>query len=149
MHDRLLVSSFLDRRKVLRLLVPLWAGFAANASSRQDNKSQDSKPKEKDSKPAPTVYSPGGDVKPPKVIHYVEPAFADTSKEAFVDGVVFLKTTVTPDGVPIDIQVTKGLNAQEDGNAIEAVKQWRFQPGTKGGEPVHVRVTIQIAFHLM
>lgn len=149
MLDRLLVSSFSDRRTVLRFLLPLWAGFAGNALARQDNKSQDNKSKDKDAKPAPTVYSPGGDVKPPKVIHYVEPAFADTSKEAFVDGVVFLKTTVTPEGVPIDIEVTKGLNTQEDGNAVDAVKQWRFQPGTKGGEPVHVRVTIQIAFHLM
>ncbi len=115
-----------------------------------ENEAQESgKPKEKDSKPAPTVYTPGGDVKAPKVIHYVEPAFGNTSKDAFVDGVVRLKTTVTPEGVPSDIEITKGLNSEEDHNAIEAVKQWRFQPGTKGGEAVHVRVNIEIAFHLM
>jgi TonB family protein len=110
---------------------------------------QDAKPKDKDAKPTPVVYTPGGDVKPPKVIHYVEPAFADTSKDAFVDGVVKLKTTVTPEGMPSDIQVIKGLSEQENRNAVDAVKQWRFQPGTKAGEPVHVRVSIEIAFHLM
>ena len=110
---------------------------------------QDSKSNDKESKPAPTVYTPGGDVKPPKVIYYVEPQFSASSKEAFVEGVVKLKTTVTPDGLPSDTQVTKGLNADEDRTAVEAVRQWRFQPGTKGGEAVHVRVGIEIAFHLM
>ena len=111
-------------------------------------KAQDSKSKEKDDKPAPVVYTPGGDVKPPKVIHYVEPAFSSASKEAFVDGVVKLKATVTPEGLPSDIEIVHGLSAEEDRNAVDAVKQWRFQPGTKAGEPVHVRVSIEIAFHL-
>jgi len=110
---------------------------------------QESKSNEKENKPAPTVYTPGGDVKPPKVIHYVEPQFSASSKEAFVEGVVKLKTTVTPEGLPSDIEITKGLNTDKDRTAAEAVKQWRFQPGTKGGEAVHVRVSIEIAFHLM
>ena len=128
----------------MALLAMLMAGVESEA---QD--SGKPKDKEKESKPAPTVYTPGGDVKAPKVTHYVEPAFGNTSKEAFVDGVVRLKTTVTPEGLPSDIEVTKGLNPEEDHNAVEAVKQWRFQPGTKAGEAVHVRVNIEIAFHLM
>ena len=143
--DRLYVSFISDRRSILRMLAALWPGINGTLLAVQE-----SKPKEKDdSKPAPTVYTPGGDVKSPKVIHYVEPAFSSVSKEAFVDGVVRLKTTVTPDGLPIDIEVTKSLSAEEDRNAIDAVKQWRFQPGTKNGEAVHVRVGIEIAFHLM
>ena len=134
MDDRLLVSSFLNRRGfALGLLSPLLL-------AQKDKEA---------AKPTPVVYTPGGDVKPPKVTHYVEPAFVDTSSQAFVDGVVTLKTTVTPEGLAEDIQVTKGLNEQEDKNAVEAVKKWRFQPGTKGGEPVRVRISIQIAFHLM
>lgn len=108
---------------------------------------QDDKSKDKDAKPI--VYTPGGDVKPPKVIHYVEPAFSAASKEAFVDGVVKLKTTVTPEGLATDIEIIHGLSTEEDRNAVEAVKQWRFQPGTKAGEPVYVRIGIEIAFRLM
>jgi TonB family protein len=143
------VSSNLDRRSVLRMLAALTLSIPSKAIE-QDGKS-DAKPKDKDkdSKPAPTVYTPGGDVKPPKVIHYVEPSFSDASKEAFVEGVVKLKTTVTPEGLPSDIEVTRGLNAEEDRTAVDAVKQWRFQPGTKAGEAVYVRVSIEIAFHLM
>jgi TonB family protein len=120
-------------------LLLLLAGGAA-AFAAQESKSKPA---------APTVYTPGGDVKAPKVIHYVEPQFSASSKEAFVEGVVKLKTTVTPEGLPSDIEITKGLNADEDRTAVEAVRQWRFQPGTKGGEAVHVRVGIEIAFHLM
>src|ERR1700722_4668089 len=148
--DRLAVYSRLDRRCVLRMLATLWFGLPAKAIAQQDSKSKDKDDKDKDTtKAAPTVYTPGGDVKPPKVVHYVEPSFSNASKEAFVEGVVKLKTTVTPDGLPSDIEVTRGLNAEEDRTAVDAVKQWRFQPGTKAGEAVHVRVSIEISFHLM
>ena len=130
----------------MQIFTVLLIGAAAQGLAWQDEKAKD---KDKDAKPAPTVYTPGGDVKAPKVVHYVEPQFSNSSKEAFVEGVVKLKTTVTPDGLPSDIEVTKGLNAEENESAVEAVKQWRFQPGTKGGEAVHVRVSIEIAFNLM
>ena len=95
------------------------------------------------------VYEPGGDVKPPKLVHYVEPAFSSSSKEAFVEGVVRISTVVTPDGVPTELRVTRGLNSEEDRTAVEAVSKWRFQPGTKSGKPVHVRVTVEVEFHLL
>ncbi len=95
------------------------------------------------------VYEPGGDVKPPKLIHYVEPQFSPSSKEAFVEGTVKLATIVTTDGIPTNLKIVSGLNTQEDQTAVEAVKQWRFQPGTKAGQPVKVRVTVEVAFHLL
>lgn len=134
MDHQLLVSSRSSRRTVLFWLAATpWIGLS----------------QQQDAKPKPIVYTLKDGVKPPKLIHYVEPAFTDTSKDAFVDGVVKLKTTVTPEGLPVDIEVVKGLSESEDRNAVDALKQWRFEPGTKDGEPVHVRVGVQIAFHLM
>ena len=95
------------------------------------------------------AYEPGGAVKAPKLIHYVEPEFSSQSKEAFIEGVVKISTIVTSLGLPSESRVTHGLNAEEDRTALEALKQWRFQPGTKEGKPVNVRVTIEIAFHLL
>jgi TonB family protein len=95
------------------------------------------------------VYQPGGDVKSPKLIHYVEPAFSSSSKEAFVEGVVRISTVVKADGVPSDIHIAKGLNSEEDQKAMEAVGKWRFQPGTKNGKPVNVRVTVEVEFRLL
>jgi len=96
-----------------------------------------------------TVYEPGGDVKPPKLVHYVEPAFSPSSKEAYVEGTVKISTVVTREGVATNLRVTSGLNAEEDQTAIDAVKQWKFQPGTKAGQPVNVHVNVEVTFHLL
>ncbi|HLH01575.1 MAG TPA: energy transducer TonB [Bryobacteraceae bacterium] len=95
------------------------------------------------------VYEPGGDVKPPKLIHYVEPDFSPSSKEAYVEGTVKISTVVTVEGNASESRVVSGLTADEDKSALEALKHWKFSPGTKSGTPVKVKVTIQIEFHLL
>lgn len=98
------------------------------------------------SKDASEIYLAGGDVKPPKVIHYVEP---ESSQEGYTEGVVRLSAVVNLDGLPSDMHVVKGLTAEEDRLALEALKQWRFRPGTKNDQPVRVRINVEISFHLL
>lgn len=95
------------------------------------------------------IFEPGGPVRAPKLIHYVEPEFSSSSKEAFVEGTVKISTVVTLDGLPSKCQVLRGLNSEEDQTAVEALKKWRFKPGTKDGKPVNVHVTVEVAFHLL
>jgi TonB family protein len=114
--------------------------------SRADDDKGKQQPKDA---PTQDVYEPGPTVKAPKLVHYVEPEFSADSKEAFVEGVVKVSTIVTTEGTARDCQIVRGLNAEEDKTALKAVKLWRFQPGTKEGKPVNVRVTVEIEFHLM
>jgi len=114
----------------------------------KDTTPKPAKPPANESVPAP-VYEPGSHVSRPKLLHYVEPLFSTKPDEAFVEGTVTISVVVNAQGQPTDLQVIKGLNAGQDHSAIEAVKQWRFQPGTKGGKPVSVRVNVQVAFHLL
>jgi len=95
------------------------------------------------------VYEPGGSIKAPKLLHYVEPEFSSKSKEAFIEGTVKISTVITAEGRPSETRIVHGLNAEEDRTAVEALKQWRFQPGTKDGKPVNVRVIVEVAFHLL
>jgi TonB family protein len=95
------------------------------------------------------VYEPGKDVKAPKLVHYVEPKFSAQSKEAFVEGTVKISTVITTDGQASEYKVVSGLNAEQDRTAIEVLRQWRFQPGTKNGKPVKVRVMVEVEFHLL
>lgn len=135
------------RRNVFRAVA-----FAVGFNGRQVLFAQEGDKKESEKSANSTedaVYEPGGDVKPPKLIHYVEPAFSSSSKEAFVEGTVKISTVVTVDGKPSDSKVVKGLNADEDRTAMEAVEQWRFEPGTKDGKAVRVRVNVEVDFHLM
>ncbi len=122
-------------------LVLLVSAGPCRADDKQKEQGKDSVPQD--------VYEPGPTVKAPKLIHYVEPEFSADSKEAFVEGVVKVSTVVTTEGIVSTCQVVRGLNAEEDRTAIKAVKLWRFQPGTKDGKPVNVRVTVEIEFHLM
>jgi TonB family protein len=133
-------------RRLLCFLLPI---FFLAVLARSDDQAAKS---DKDSKTADEqekIYEPGGDVKPPKLVHYVEPAFSPSSKEAFVEGTVKISTVITRDGVATSLRVVSGLNSEEDRTAAEAVKQWKFQPGTKAGQPVSVHVTVEVTFHLM
>ncbi len=99
--------------------------------------------------PSDPVYEPGGDVTRPKLVHAVEPAFSTKSNEAFVEGTVTVSAVVNAHGGLMDIQVLKGLSAAQDRSALDALKEWRFEPGLKAGKPVNVRVKIQVDFHLL
>lgn len=93
------------------------------------------------------IYVVGGDVKPPKIIHYVEPD--PSSQDAYVEGVVRISAVVNLDGTASDMKVLKGLNDEEDKLALAALKQWRFKPGSKSDKAVRVRINVEISFHLL
>jgi TonB family protein len=129
----------------------VWAGVLATSLliSAGLSAADDDKQKQQKEPAASEVYEPGPAVKAPKLVHYVEPEFSANSKEAFVEGVVKVSAVVTTEGTASNCEIIHGLNSQEDSTAIKAVKLWRFQPGTKDGKPVNVRVTVEIEFHLM
>ena len=146
------MSLFLSRRAFTKLftagmpaaVVFVSGGQAAEEDQKDSKKTDTSKAKESDD-----VYEPGGDVKPPKLTHYVEPAFSSSSKEAFVEGTVKISTVVTTEGQPTNLKVLSGLNSEEDRTAMDAVNEWRFQPGTRNGQAVKVKVTVEVDFHLL
>jgi protein TonB len=96
-----------------------------------------------------TVYDIGGDVQPPKLIHVEEPSFDPKSEEAFTSGVVRIQIIVTQQGSVRDPKVVSGLNERQDKKAVEAVQHWRFKPATRRGDPVSVRATVEVNFHLL
>jgi TonB family protein len=95
------------------------------------------------------IYDIGGDVESPKLIHVVEPEFNPKSEEAFVSGTIKLQIVVTKEGSVKDPKVLAGPNQRQDKAAIDAVMKWRFRPGLKKGEPVNVRATVEVNFHLL
>jgi TonB family protein len=56
---------------------------------------------------------------------------------------------VAPDGLAHNIQVVQGLGMGLDEEAVAAVRQWKFQPGTKDQVPVTVRALIEVNFRLL
>jgi TonB family protein len=94
------------------------------------------------------AYHVGGGVRPPKVLYQPQPEFSDEARKNKYQGNVVLKVIVGTDGRTHEISVLRSLGMGLDEKAIEAVRQWRFEPGTKDGVPVPVEVAVEVNFHL-
>jgi TonB family protein len=91
----------------------------------------------------------GDDVKPPVLVFKFEPEYTQEARDARIEGTVVLGVVVDVDGRASEIEVARSLDAGLDRNAVEAVRKWRWKPGTKEGKPVRVNATIQVNFKLM
>ena len=96
-----------------------------------------------------TVHRAGNEVTPPRLLSKVEPDYSDEAKRLGIEGLVILSLEIWQDGRPHNIRVSKSLGHGLDEKAIEAVEQWRFSPGTNGGEAVRVQVQIEVGFRLI
>ncbi len=94
------------------------------------------------------VYRVGGGVSAPTLIRKVEPQYTEEARAARREGTVVLYVEIGPDGAATNIRVQRSLGLGLDERAIEAVKQWRFKPGEKEGQPVTVSATIEVNFRL-
>ena len=95
-------------------------------------------------------YEIGNGVIAPRVVKEVKPAYTAEAMRAKVQGVVWLRCIVMPDGTVGRVEVVRSLDSVFglDQEAVKAARQWRFMPGTRLGEPVAVRVTIELTFTL-
>ncbi len=94
------------------------------------------------------VYRVGGGVSAPKAILAPDPAYTKEAQKANYQGVCVLALIVGVDGNPRDIRVVRPLGKGLDEKAIEAVKQWKFEPAMKDGKPVAVAINVQVTFRL-
>jgi periplasmic protein TonB len=96
------------------------------------------------------AYRPGNGVETPRLLQEVKPQYTAQAMRAKIQGEVLLECIVQPDGSVGNIKVVRSLDSAFglDQEAIKAARQWRFQPGTRQGQPVPVLVTIAIAFTL-
>ena len=90
----------------------------------------------------------GGPVKPPKVIHSVDPKYTEEARQKKVSGIVKLYCWVDEEGNPSHIKVVQGLGMGLDEKAAEALQQFKFQPATRDGKPVKVELYIEIRFQI-
>jgi len=100
-----------------------------------------------DAPPPPQAVRVGGQIKEPKKLKHVNPAYPDIAKQARVQGVVILECTISPQGKVTDVKVLRGIPLL-DSAAIEAVKQWVYSPTLLNGVPVPVIMTVTVNFRL-
>lgn len=89
----------------------------------------------------------GGQVQAAKIIDQVRPLYPPLAKQARIQGVVRLEAIISKQGLIENLRVISGhpLLIQ---SALDAVRQWRYQPTLLNGEPVEVVTTIDVVFTL-
>jgi TonB family protein len=93
------------------------------------------------------VVKVGGAVKAPNRLVNVAPQYPDDALKAKVQGAVVLDVVLDGDGVPTDVQVSRSV-PMLDAAAIDAVRQWRYEPTLLNGVPVPVAMTVTVTFSL-
>lgn len=82
-----------------------------------------------------------------KIVSQVQPVYPAEAKKARIEGSVILDVSINKEGVPTNIGVQSGP-AELQRSAIDAVRQWRWEPYLLNGEPTDVETTITVVYSL-
>ncbi len=82
-----------------------------------------------------------------KVIKQVNPVYPEIARKAGLTGKVFLKFLVDKNGQVSNVTVLRGQEIFRQA-AIDAILQYRFDPGEENGKPVSVWMTQPMSFRL-
>lgn len=82
----------------------------------------------------------------PKPLRMSDPKYPPELIKGHVQGEVVLYAIIRKDGSIDSIQIVRHLDPQLDRNAIDAFRQWTFEPATRDKLPVDTEVVIHIPF---
>ncbi len=110
--------------------------------AKPDAKPADAKPKSQ------TPLTVGGKVQAAKLIRHPTPGYPSIAKSARIQGTVILQAIIGKDGTVQNLKVVSAASPLLVQSAIDAVKQWVYQPTLLNGEPVEVVTEITVTFAL-
>jgi protein TonB len=90
---------------------------------------------------------PGGAIKPPERIVYVEPVYPPLAIKTKQGARVILEATIDEQGYVRNVRVLRPAPLFEQA-AIDAVGRWRYAPTRLNGQPVPVILTVTVNFEI-
>jgi TonB family protein len=96
--------------------------------------------------PAAPPIRVGGDVQAPKLVSSVLPVYPSIARATGIEGSVVVEASIGPAGNVVSTKVISGPPILRQA-ALDALRRWKYQPGTLNGEPVAVQITVTIQFH--
>lgn len=85
---------------------------------------------------------------PPRALEKVAPSYTEDARKIRIQGVVIVQTVIDKHGSVARVRILKGLHPSLDKAALEAIRQWRFEPALLEGEPVAVHYNLTINYRL-
>jgi protein TonB len=89
----------------------------------------------------------GGNVQAARIVNRVQPIYPPLARQTRISGTVRLHAIISKDGTIQQLEVITGHPLLQQA-ALDAVRQWRYQPTLLNGEPVEVDTTIDVIFSL-
>lgn len=84
----------------------------------------------------------------PRVISQQKPIYPFAMRASGMRGEVVVDFFVDIEGRVRNAYVVRSLNPAFDDPALEAVRQWRFEPGRAGEEPIRMHMQVPVIFQL-
>jgi protein TonB len=97
-------------------------------------------------KDADAVFSLADLDQAPRVVSQPPPQYPAALRTQKVRGTVHVLFVVDRNGRVVKPQVQKSTHSAFDRPALEAVRQWRFEPGKRSGQTVQFRMRVPITF---
>lgn len=107
-------------------------------------------PKPAPQPPAPAMRAPlrvGGKVQAAKIVRQVTPVYPPLARQARISGIVRLEAVISRSGTIESLQVMSGHPLLTQA-ALDAVRQWVYQPTLLNTVPVEVVTQIEVNFKL-
>jgi TonB family protein len=108
----------------------------------------DGQPRRARSAGDPVFLVKKGDVSVPRGTYMPNPEFSDEARIAKYQGTMLVSLVVDPSGTARDVAIVRPLGLGLDEHAIERVSSWKFEPATKDGTAVPVKIMVEVSFHL-
>src|SRR6266513_1178984 len=89
----------------------------------------------------------GGNVQAARIINRVQPVYPPLARQTRISGTVRLHAIIGKDGMIQQLEVMNGHPLLQQ-SALDAVRQWRYQPTLLNGDPVEVDTTTDVIFSL-
>jgi TonB family protein len=100
--------------------------------------------------PPPPANAPmriGGQIKEPARTKYVPPVYPPIAQQAKIQGIVVIEAIIGTDGKVREARVLRPV-PMLDQAALDAVRQWEYEPTLLAGKPVSVIMTVTVSFTL-
>jgi TonB family protein len=101
---------------------------------------------------SPSAYPPpgapvrvGGNIRTPQRVVDAAPVMPEVARQAGIRGVVILEIVIGVDGRVTDAKILRSIPLLDQA-AIDAARQWRYEPTLLNGAPVPVIMTATVSF---
>jgi len=88
-----------------------------------------------------------GEIKPPKLLKEVKPIYPEIARQARVEGVVIIEAVTDIYGRVAHVKVLRSIPLLDQA-AVDAVRQWVYEPMIINGRPRGVIFTVTVTFKL-